>query len=195
VNRVCLAFGVATLLLAIVGTIRTPKNCGEDGGLGPVVALELVRSSTELEALVRTPECAAGLRETTYGDMALFIPSFTAFLIAGALMIGRRLAVVMFGLGAVFDQLEDVVMLHLLDMPFATFEWLSALFFASRLKFLALSVGVVLLGWSVKRAHGAAMVVGGGVAMLGVVIEHRLIMPGTLVAWIALAWWSVVRRS
>lgn len=188
-RRVCIAAALLTLALAIAGVLTEPK-CGADRGLGPVIALELSTSATEVAALVTTPQCAAALRENTYADVVAFIPAFTTFLIAGALLIGRKLAAALFALGALCDWLEDAVMLHVLSMPLPTFEWLSALFFASRLKFLVLSLGIIVLGWAVKstaRGYGLLMMAGGALALCGLPLDHRLLMPGTLIAWLALA--------
>lgn len=192
-RRACIAFGVLTLALAIAGVVTTPRVCGEDRGLGPVLALELSVTAPEVRALVNSPECAAALRENTLGDMLAFIPAFTGFLVSGALMVRRRhrvalLSVLMFLVAGLSDEVEDVVMLHILDMPMATFEWLAALFFAVRLKFLLLSLGGGLLGWAVRveRVLGAAMMAGALISLFGLVIDPRLLAPGTLVAWLGL---------
>jgi hypothetical protein len=52
-----------------------------------------------------------------------------------------------------------------------------------------LSLGVIVLGFAVKasaRTHGVVMILGGAIALCGLAIDARLLMPGTLVAWLAL---------
>ncbi|MDP1829495.1 MAG: hypothetical protein Q8L48_39880 [Archangium sp.] len=193
-SRACMTLGALTLLLALAGIATTPKTCGDDRGLGPVLGLELAVNASEVSALVRGPDCAAALRENTLTDMVAFIPAFTAFLVCGALMVSRKhrlavLAVPVFVLGGLSDEVEDRVMLALLELPHATREWLIALFFAVRLKFVLLSLGVIIVGAAVARAErlaGAAMITGGLVALCGLLLSHQLLMPGTLVAWVAL---------
>jgi hypothetical protein len=188
-RRACIAASIVVLALAIAGAVTEPK-CGDDRGLGPVIAFELSTNATEVDALVTTPECRDALRQNTLFDIFVFIPAFTVFLIAGALLIGRKLAVPFFGLGAICDWLEDAVMVHLLGMPMATFEWLSALMIASRLKFLALSIGIIVLGFAARaaaRVRGHLMIIGGAIAIVGLLLEPRLVMPGTLIAWFSLA--------
>jgi hypothetical protein len=188
-RRVCIAASILVLALAIAGIITTPK-CGDDRGLGPVIALELSTNGTQVGALLTSPECISGLRENTLFDIFAFIPSFAVFLIAASFRLGRKIAAPLFALGAICDWLEDSVMLHILGMPMPTFEWLSALMFASRLKFFALSVGIIVLGWTAKisaRVRGLLMIIGGAIAIFGLLIDHRLLMPGTLIAWFSLA--------
>ena len=188
-RRLTIAASLVVLALAIAGILTTPR-CGDDRGLGPVIALELATNGSQVSALLNSPECIAGLRENTFFDIFAFIPSFTVFLIAASVMLGRKLAAPIFALGSICDWLEDSVMLHILGMPMPTFEWLSALMFASRLKFFALSIGVMVLGWTAKstaRGQGFLMIIGGAIAILGLVIDPRLLMPGTLIAWFSLA--------
>ena len=188
-RRVTIAASILVLALAIAGIITTPK-CVDERGLGPVIALELSSNGTQVSALLNTPECIAGLRENTLFDIFAFIPSFTVFLIAASFMLGRKIAAPIFALGAICDWAEDSVMLHILGMPMPTFEWLSALMIASRVKFFALSVGIIVLGWTAKtfaRARGLLMIIGGAIAIIGLLINHRLLMPGTLIAWFSLA--------
>ena len=188
-RRVCIAASILVLALAIAGIITTPK-CGDDRGLGPVIALELSTNGTQVGALLTSAECISGLRENTLFDIFAFIPSFTVFLFAASFMLGRKIAAPIFALGALCDWLEDSVMLHILGMPMPTFEWLSALMFASRLKFFALSVGIMVLGWTAKtfaRVRGLLMIIGGAIAIFGLLIDHRILMPGTLIAWFSLA--------
>lgn len=176
-----------TLALAIAGVLTTPKSCGDDRGLGPILALELATNATEIEALLKTPECKTALRENTWADIVVFIPAFTTFLIAGAFLLGRKGAAAFFAFAAICDWSEDWVMLRLLD---ETAPGLFSLFWSSRLKFFALSVGIIILGWvarTIARGYGWLMIIGGAIAISGLALDHRLLMPGTLLAWLSLA--------
>lgn len=185
--RLCLAFGILTLVLAVGGIVTTPKTCGDDHGLGPILALEFATSAQQVQALVNTPECAAAQREATLADMAAFIPSFTGFLICGALVVRRtrraaKWAVPMFIVAALSDEVEDTAILRLLENP--ADAAIGVLIVAVRLKFLMLTLGVLVA--RAERVAGAFMVLGGAVALTGLMFEPRILMPATLVAWVAL---------
>ena len=128
-----------------------------------------------------------GGAETTLADMVAFIPSFTGFLICGALVVSRtrraaKWAVPMFIVAAVSDEVEDTAILRLLENP--ADAAIGVLIVAVRLKFLMLTVGVLVA--RAERVAGAVMVAAGAVALTGLMFEPRILMPATLVAWVAL---------
>lgn len=193
------------LLVSLAGSVVTPRACGPDGGLGPVIALEVVRSSADVSRLFGAPECAAvlakALRQGTVVDQWLFIPAFVAFLSLGALAFSERgtrigwAGVASAVLGGVCDEGEDQILLGILnDLPGhgASFD---ALFWFVRIKFVLLSLAAACIGWLVfrsalgrERVLGVLMLVGGAVCSVGTLDAwlHRLLIPGTFVAWLSL---------
>lgn len=201
----CLIAGAAVLVISIVGSVTAPRACGPDGGLGPVIALEVARSTEDVSRLFGGGECATtlarALRQGTVADQLAFIPAFVAFLAFGALTFSTRGAkVAWFGvssavLGGLCDEGEDWILLGILDhlpghdAPFAALFWLV------RSKFVLLSIAAACIGWLLlpsrvtrERVLGALMSIGAVVCALGTfgVGLHRLLVPGTFLSWVSL---------
>lgn len=210
----CLGAGGLVLAISLVGVVITPRACGSDGGLGPVIALEVARSADDVARVFGTGACGASLakalREGTFADQFLFIPAFVAFLGLGALTFSPRgvrlawLGVASALLGGLCDEGEDWILLGILDdlpghgAPFGPLFWLV------RCKFVLLSLSSACVGWLVMRSElprertlGALMLLGAGMCALGTlgVGVHRLLVPGTFVAWLSLLIAVGMRKS
>lgn len=201
----CLIAGALVLAISLVGIAVTPRACGPDGHLGPVIALEVARSTDDVSRVFGEGECAsklaAALREGTRADQLAFIPAFVAFLSLGALLFGTRdksiagLGVASAVLGGLCDEGEDWILLGILDHLPGHGAPFGALFWLVRSKFVLLSLAAGCIGWlairssgKLERVLGILMLIGGVVCALGTlgVAFHRLLVPGTFLAWLSL---------
>jgi hypothetical protein len=169
-----------------------------------VIALEVARSTEDVSRLFGDGSCASelakALRDGTFADQFVFIPAFVAFLSFGALAFserGRRIAwlgVTSAVLGGLCDEVEDRILLGILtDLPGRSANF-DALFWFVRGKFVLLSIAAACIGWLTfrsalprERVLGVVMMMGGAVCGAGTLdaSAHRLLIPGTFVAWVS----------
>lgn len=183
--RVCLGAGLLIVLLTIMsGQQSLAQPCG---GLAenyaPIVAFELARSESDLQAIFGAPgdpcrdEMIARMDSINWLDVLVFIPAYGTFLVAFFLGMRAR-NVPLTGLGVklalaaiVTDLIENPCLMLLTPRLDATSIWLTLLPWATGAKWLAL---------------GAAAAVAG---IIFITIRPRTFLPATapaaLICWIA----------
>lgn len=192
------AFACSSLFSHIPGLVA----CGPTGGLEPIIAFELARTTTDIASLFGAEPCTSTLVAAQKTGLLLdglgFIPSYTAFLILGAVAAGargrlRQLALAVFLGAALSDEIEGFLLNAILDHLPGTPALLQALWWAVHMKFGLLALGTIQIGailsdrpWQ-RRVVAGALIVGGGNAFVWLVAKSPVwMMQGFLVAWVAL---------
>lgn len=155
--------------------------CGPSGGAGPVIALELARTTEQVLALFGSEPCTGTLvaaqREALWLDLLAFIPAYTAFLALGAFALRRSgllLALItmsIFMAAGTFDEIEGAVLFKILGAMPGTPALYEALFWTVRPKFALLGVGEILLAALLWRGPllakiASGLLLAGGLASL-----------------------------
>jgi hypothetical protein len=158
--RICLGAGLVILLLTLVsGQQSLAKPCG---GLAenyaPIIAFELARSATDLQAIFGTPgdpcrdEMIARMDSINWIDVLVFIPVYGTFLIGFFLgMRARNVALASIGVklavaAIVTDYLENLCLMLLTPHLDATSVWMTLLPWATGAKWLALGAAAAVAG-------------------------------------------------
>jgi hypothetical protein len=192
------AFTCSSLFAHIPGLIA----CGPTGGLEPIIAFELARTTADIASLFGAEPCTSTLVAAQKTGLLLdglgFIPSYTAFLILGAIAAGargraRQVAIILFLGAALSDEIEGFLLNGILDHLPGTPALLNALWWAVHMKFGLLALGTIQIGailsdrpWQCRVVAGA-LIVGGGNAFAWLVAKSPAwMMQGFLVAWVAL---------
>jgi len=192
------AFTISSLFSHIPGLVA----CGPTGGLEPIIAFELARTTADIASLFGTEPCTSTLVAAQKTGLLLdglgFIPSYTAFLILGAIAAGargrvRQLAFAIFLGAALSDEIEGFLLNAILDHLPGTSALLNALWWAVHMKFGLLALGTVQLGAILsdrpfqRRFVAGILIVGGGSAFVSLVAKSAVwMMQGLLIAWVAL---------
>ncbi|GAA0338289.1 hypothetical protein GCM10009087_55940 [Sphingomonas oligophenolica] len=192
------AFTVSSLFARIPGLVA----CGPTGGLEPIIAFELARTTADVATLFGAEPCTSTLVAAQKTGLLLdglgFIPSYTAFLILGAIAAGargrvRQLALALFLSAALSDEIEGFLLGAILDRLPGTPALLHGLWWAVHVKFGLLALGTIQIGailcntsWR-RRIAAGIMIVGGLFAFFGLVAPSAgTMMQGFLIAWVAL---------
>ena len=192
------AFTCSSLFAHIPGLVA----CGPTGGLEPIIAFELARTTTDIASLFGAEPCTSTLVAAQKTGLLLdglgFIPSYTAFLILGAIAAGargrvRQLAFAIFLGAALSDEIEGFLLNAILDHLPGTPALLHGLWWAVHVKFGLLALGTIQIGailsdrpWQ-RRFVAGALIVGGGNALVWLVAKSPVwMMQGFLVAWVVL---------
>lgn len=201
--RWCLAAGiVAFTCSSLFSHIPGLVACGATGGLEPIIAFELARTTTDIASLFGAEPCTSTLVAAQKIGLLLdglgFIPSYTAFLILGAIAAGargrvRQLAFVLFLGAALSDEIEGFLLNAILDHLPGTPALLQVLWWAVHVKFGLLALGTIRIGallgstpWP-SRIVAGLMIAGGLLACFGLGSNAASsMMQGFLVAWVAL---------
>lgn len=126
----------------------------------PFFAFEMVRSPADVEALFHEQCRAVPHAQAQYQglwlDILLFIGIYSAFLICGLLALkqdiglrSKRLVTAGIGLvlvAALSDQFENYILLRILDRFPGDQSTIDTLYFAPRLKFIALGIATAFAG-------------------------------------------------
>jgi hypothetical protein len=201
--RWCAAIGiVAFAISSLFGRIPGLVACGPTGGLEPIMAFEFARTTGDIAAMFGSEPCTSTLVAAQKTGLLLdglgFIPSYTGFLILGAIAAGARgrvktILITMFILAAISDEIEGFLLNAILDHLPGTPALLRALWWAVHAKFALLALGTLGIGESVargglfRRLFAAAIVPGSMFAMLGLLAASgRWMMTGFTIAWVAL---------
>lgn len=199
----CAATGVVAFLCSWAFGQLGLVACGPTGGLGPIIAFELVRSPAEVAALFGAPPCTAPFVVWQKAALALdglgFIPFYTAFLILGAVAAGARgrIKIVVFtaiALAGLSDEVEGYILGRILDGLPGTQRQVDALFWVVHIKFALLGLGTLAIGALLLRARRLSVVmpgvaIGGGalIALGGLArAPDPRMMTGFAIAWIVL---------
>ncbi|MBK9433103.1 MAG: hypothetical protein IPN50_12115 [Sphingomonadales bacterium] len=196
------AVGVIAIMLGF-GAIDGMKACG---GGDPIFAFEMVRSPADVEALFHEQCRAAHVQAQYQGlwlDILLFVGIYSAFLICGLLALkqdiglrSKRLVTAGIGLvlvAALSDQFENYILLRILDRFPGDQSTIDTLYFAPRLKFIALGIATAFAGllhlhspgW--RKFVGIVAIVGGFWSAIGMFANHDWVLKGMTLGWIALA--------
>ena len=208
----CLCAGALTIALSIgFGLIPNISGCGDDGGAGSIIAFELVRTPADVAALFGQPPCTGPFREAmrlaTWIDALVFIPVYSAFLIAGLLALrpnGRivalaGIAAVLFA--ALFDEIEGVQLFRIMtDLP-GSQPIIDLLILLVRGKFALLGIGALAIGWLLAKPGGAGRItgllvtLGGALTMVGLYGDEyaRFLTLGSALSWLTLLGVAAVR--
>jgi hypothetical protein len=200
--RWSLAAGVV-MLLGGAAFARIPGlvACGDDGGHGAIIALELARTPADVAALFGTEPCRsaaiAAQRTALWIDALLFIPAYTAVLSLAAWAANRRVAppiVAALVIAGLADEIEGVLLGQVLAEPPGTQPLLDALFWMVRLKFLLLALATAMIGallvvrlrW-LPVGFGIVVAVAGVQALLGWwALPRPGMMSGFTIGWLVL---------
>ncbi|MEO9133137.1 MAG: hypothetical protein ABI240_18270 [Sphingomonas sp.] len=201
--RWCAAVGIAAFTISwLFGRIPGLVACGPAGGLGPIMAFELARSTGDIAAMFGSEPCASTLVGAQKTGLLLdglgFIPSYTGFLILGAIAAGARgriraLLITLFVVAAISDEIEGFLLNAILDHLPGTPTLLDALAWEVHVKFGLLALGTFGIGglfargrWF-QRAIAAAIVLGSMIAMFGLLATPGAwMMTGFTIAWVSL---------
>ncbi|MEG3179141.1 hypothetical protein [Sphingomonas sp. LT1P40] len=186
------------------GRVPNLTPCGPSGGAGAIIALELVRSVSDVTALFGNEPCTGGLivaqRQALWLDMLGFIPAYTLFLLGAVVALRRAslgLALVAFNLimiAGALDFIEGLILFKLLGNLPGDERTFTGLFWTVRPKFALLALGEVMIALMLWRGALAAKIAAGVMAAGGVVALVYLfraphdpaMMKGHTVAWGAL---------
>jgi len=195
-----LAFTISSLFSHIAGLVA----CGPTGGLEPIIAFELARTTGDIASLFGAEPCTSTLVAAQKTGLLLdglgFIPSYTAFLILAAIAAGARggvktVSIGIFLVAALSDEIEGFLLNAILDHLPGTPALLGALWWAVHVKFTLLAMGTIQIGalvgttWTIpwtRRIAGTAIFGGGFFAILTLYTISYWMMRGFLVAWVAL---------
>jgi len=192
------AFTFSSLFAHIPGLVA----CGPTGGLEPIIAFELARTTADIASLFGAEPCTATLVGAQKTGLLLdglgFIPSYTAFLILGAIAAGargrgRQVTLAIFLGAALSDEIEGFLLNTILDHLPGTPTLLQGLWWAVHMKFGLLALGTIQIGqllggtsWPSRIAAGL-MIAGGLLACFGLGSSAAgSMMRGFLIAWVAL---------
>ncbi len=200
--RGCAAAGIVAFVCSwAFGQIPGLVACGPAGDLGPIIAFEFARTPADVAALFGTAPCTATLVAAQKTGLLLdglgFIPSYTAFLVLAVLAAGTRgwlraTAVAALLVAGLADEIEGFLLNALLDRLPGTPALLHALWWAVHAKFLLLALGTIQIGGALAagswpgRIVGAVILLGGGIALLCLLVGSSLMMQGFLVGWTVL---------
>ena len=201
--RWCAAAGIVTFTCSsLFARIPGLVACGPTGGLAPIIAFDLARTTGDIASLFGAEPCTSTLvaaqKTGLLLDGLVFIPSSTAFLIFGAIAGGargraRQLALAIFLGAALSDEIEGFLLNAILDHLPGTPGLLHSLWWAVHVKFGLLALGAIQIGailgntsWR-RRIVAGIMIVGGLLAFFGLVAPSAgSMMQGFLIAWVAL---------
>jgi len=201
--RWCAAIGiVAFTISSLFNRIPGLAACGPTGGLAPIMAFEFARTTGDIAAMFGAEPCTSTLVGAQKTGLLLdglgFIPSYTAFLILGAIAAGARGRVKMglitiFAVAAISDEIEGFLLNAILDHLPGTPTLLYALGWEVYVKFGLLALGTLGIGELVargrwfRRLFAAAIVPGSMLAMLGLLTAPGgSMMTGFTIAWVGL---------
>jgi hypothetical protein len=201
--RWCAAAGIVAFICSwAFGRIPGLVACGPTGGLGPILAFEFVRTPADVAALFGSQPCTATLVAAQKTGLLLdglgFIPSYTAFLILGAIGAGARgwirtAVIAALIVAGVSDQIEGGLLYAILrDLP-GTPALIGPLWWAVHVKFALLALGTmgisegIARGRLVRRLFAALIGPGSFFALLGLIsAQAGWMMIGFTIAWVAL---------
>jgi hypothetical protein len=197
----CLAAGVAVLAITLLLGSIDARACDGVASPNAITRLQWVRSVADVERLFGGEPCrsqlAAALDRSNRIDRIAYIPAFTLFQLFAAwalLAKGRTLAIAATGAalaGAIFDVVEDGVLLSITAALPGEQALIDTLFWYPRLKYTGLACAAACLGLLIARERdwtrwlGLVMIAGAGVALIGL-FEPRLLAHGIGAAWTAL---------
>jgi hypothetical protein len=201
--RWCAAVGIVAFTVSwLFGRIPGLVACGPTGGLAPIMAFEFARTSGDIAAMFGGEPCTSTLVAAQKTGLLLdglgFIPSYTGFLILGAIAAGTRgrvkaVLIGMFLAAAISDEIEGFLLNAILDHLPGTPALLGALWWAVHVKFALLALGTLGVGELIargrwfRRLFAAAIVPGSMLAMFGLMAAPRTwMMTGFTIAWVAL---------
>jgi len=203
------------VLLIVAGFSLMPGIRACPTSAEPILAFELVKSPAELAQLFPENCRTAALiaqEKALWLDILAFVPAYGSALVLTLLALGAgqasRAGLVQAAIAAVlmamvFDQWENSrLMLLAGNMPGdqVTFDQLVA---APRIKFALLAMAEAAAGWllwqgqGIQRLPGAAVLLGAGMTMIGLMQGSPLIALGGSIAFLALAItaWTVALRG
>ncbi|ODP36742.1 hypothetical protein [Sphingomonas turrisvirgatae] len=203
--RWCALAGLATLTISVMfGRVPGLVACGDTGGAGPIIALELVRSAADVAALFGSEPCTSRLiaaqREALWLDMLGFIPAYLTFLLSAVAALRRAsLGLIMALFSAItfagaFDFIEGLILFKLLGNLPGDQRTFTGLFWTVRPKFALLAASELMIALILWRGAPVAKIAAGVIGAGGVVaLVHLLraphdpaMMRGHAVAWGAL---------
>jgi len=201
--RWCAAIGIIAFTISwLFGRIPGLVACGPTGGLAPIMAFEFARTTGDITAMFGSQPCTSTLVAAQKTGLLLdglgFIPSYTAFLILGAIAACARgrvraILIAMFITAAISDEIEGFLLNAILDHLPGTPALLDALWWAVHVKFALLAFGTLGIGSLVARGRlfprlfAAAIVPGSMLAIFGLIAApDAWMMTGFTIAWIAL---------
>ena len=206
--RWCVVAGIATLIASTAFGYLGIKPCGDTGGAGAIIALELVRTPEALVQLFlgygQGRACADALLAAHERALVLdgfaFIPAYGIFLFHGAKALTpahARLACMAMAavlVAALLDEVEGLILFQLIGIWESPPDLFDALFWVVRPKFALLGIGEILIAalllrgtWFAKIA--ALPMIAGGLASLYFLFANPydpLMMQGHRWAWTAL---------
>ena len=198
--RGSLAAALIVLALASLSPFFAPVPCGGlPAGYAPIVALELARSQSDLDAIFGAEPSAcrttivAAIDLTDWVDTFVFAPSYGVFLalfFASRARSGRaaRLGIGLAVTAVAFDLLENACLLTLTGSLDARSSSAVLLPWMTGVKWLALGMAGLPEAWIFAREGGIASKVGAAFALLAPVgVALALVAPARFGAAIALA--------
>ncbi len=210
--RLCVLAGLAAFACSWgFGTIPGLVACGSYPGGGPysaVLSFEFARTPADIAALFGSGDCRTtllGAQSTAqWLDSLGFIPTYTAFLVLGAIAVARGWArqAIVAGLlvGGLADEIEGVIMWRIMAYLPGTQGQLDALWWAVHVKFALLALGTAAIGLALVQTwrlwpmlFGLVVTVGGGAAVYGFAnLPNAVMMAGFTYAWFALLATAIV---
>jgi hypothetical protein len=206
--RWCAAVGIVAFTCSwLFGRIPGLIACGPTGGLAPIMAFEFARTTGDIAAMFGSEPCTSTLVAAQKTGLLLdglgFIPSYTGFLILGAIAAGaqgrmKTALIAIFVVAAVSDEIEGFLLNAILDHLPGTPALLYALGWEVHVKFGLLALGTLGVGELIargrwfRRLFAAAIVSGSMLAMLGLLTAPGgWMMTGFTIAWVALLFAAV----
>jgi len=206
--RWCVVAGIATLAASTAFGYMGIKPCGDTGGAGAIIALELVRTPAALAQLFLgygqgsacSDALAAAQGRALLLDSLAFIPAYGTFLFLAAKALGpaqRRLAWAAMAAvlaAALLDEVEGLILSQLLAIWQSPPDLFDALFWVVQPKFALLGIGEILIaalllrGTWFARIAALPMLAGGLVSLYFLFANpyDPLMMRGHRWAWTAL---------
>lgn len=206
--RLCVVAGIATLIASTAFGWMGLKPCGDTGGAGPIIALELVRTPDALIQLFlgygQGRACADALKAAQERALLLdalaFIPAYGLFLFHGGKALSptnARLAwaaMTAVVAAALLDEIEGLLLFQLIQIWESPPDLFGMLFWVVRPKFALLGIGEILIAILLLRGTWFARItalpmIAGGFASLWFLLTNPydpLMMQGHRWAWTAL---------
>ena len=201
--RICAVFGVLTLATFVGFSAQTVPSCGTVLA-APMIDFELATTRANLAAVLDCQPRLAELDRQNIVDLGFFMWVYVAFLAAFGRASGVGLPIIA-GIAALTLGGDLVETLRLRQIaaawPQLGSDALTPLIVASRLKFIAIGVGMILSGMALFRRDPrvaarvvAALAIIGGVgnfALLAGVPATPAMLP-TLISWLAILLFAAV---
>ena len=201
--RWCAAVGIVAFTCSwLFGRIPGLVACGPTGGLAPIMAFEFARTTGDIASMFGSEPCTSTFVAAQKTGLLLdglgFIPSYSGFLILGAIAAGARgrvktILIGLFVVAAISDETEGFLLNAILDHLPGTAALLRGLWWAVHVKFALLAFGTLGIGELVargrwfRRLFAAAIVPGSMLAIFGLLnVPSTGMMTGFTIAWVAL---------